>query len=328
LKRANGISERDESHLKRSGVGKKKKLIRDIRVHVTKLSPTDFLLKKAVGAVKQRVRRRKAINRTGFPIKKKKKKLCVSGDVKLLKCPDSAPVPTHLSTPVINVDVKKSLADSSTTKTPSQNSGGKEILNRAEAKRPHGFCRKDRSSRISELRPKDREVEKEDRLRGELEKKPAETVSRESRQTVNGKRDAIKLPNDISLKEKKELVEAKSGEDKDGIPSKSEDSMEVRGGEAQCSQTKESQTISKQNKGSVVDCSQDCSKLTESCSLPVPSTDVGLPVASVQASDAGDKDSKARNKRKRDTSKDDCPLPLGSKRMKKFRDEDMDLDDR
>ncbi|KDR13022.1 hypothetical protein L798_13230, partial [Zootermopsis nevadensis] len=169
---AAGVMERDDSYLRRSGIGKKKKLIRDIRVHVTKLSPTDFLLKKAVGTVKQRVRRRKAINRTGFPIKKKKKKLCIkNGDVKPLKCPNSAPVPTHLCTPVINVDVKKSLADDSTAKTPSQNSGGKEILNRAETKQPHGFCRKDRNNRISESRPKDREVEKEDRLRGELEKK-------------------------------------------------------------------------------------------------------------------------------------------------------------
>lgn len=330
LKRANGASERDESHLRRSGVGKKKKLIRDIRVHVTKLSPTDFLLKKAVGTVKQRVRRRKAINRTGFPIKKKKKKLCISnGDMKPLKCPNSAPVPTHLSTPVINIDVKKSLADDSTTKTPSQSSGGKEILNRAETKRPHGFCRKDRSNRISESRPKDREVEKEDRLRGELEKKPAETVSREPRQTVNGKRDAIKLPNeDISLKEKREPVESKSGEDNDGNPSKTEDSVGVVGGDAQCSQAKESHASSKQNKGSVVDYSQDYSKLMESCSLTVPGTDLGLPVASVQACDTGDKDSKARNKRKRDSSKDDYPLPLGSKRMKKCRDEYMDQDDR
>jgi len=186
LKRVNGTSERDESHLKRGGVGKKKKLIRDIRVHVTKLSPTDFLLKKAVGAVKQRVRRRKAINRTGFPIKKKKKKQCIIGDAKLLKCPNSAPIPSPLSTPVINLDVKKSLANDSTTKTPAQNSGGKEILNRAETKRPHSVYRKDRSNRISEARPKDREVEKEDRVKGELEKKTTEAVSREQRQTVNG----------------------------------------------------------------------------------------------------------------------------------------------
>lgn len=329
LKRANGASERDESYLRRSGIGKKKKLIRDIRVHVTKLSPTDFLLKKAVGTVKQRVRRRKAINRTGFPIKKKKKKLCIkNGDVKPLKCPNSAPVPTHLCTPVINVDVKKSLADDSTAKTPSQNSGGKEILNRAETKQPHGFCRKDRNNRISESRPKDREVEKEDRLRGELEKKSAETVSREPRQTVNGKRDAMKLSNeDISLNEK-EPVGSKSGEDDDGNPSKTEDIVEVVVEDALCSQAKESQASLKQSKGSVVDCGQECSKFSESCSLTVPGTDLGVPVASVQASDAGDKDFKVRNKRKRDTSKDDCPLPLGSKRMKKCRDEEMDQDDR
>lgn len=330
LKRANGASERDESHLRRSGVGKKKKLIRDIRVHVTKLSPTDFLLKKAVGTVKQRVRRRKAINRTGFPIKKKKKKLCINnGDAKSLKCPKSAPVPTHLSTPVINVDVKKSLSNDSTNKTISQNSGGKEILNRAESKRPHGFCRKDRSNRISESRPKDREVEKEDRLRGELEKKPAEAVNREPRQTVNGKRDAIRLPNeDFSLKETKEPVDSKSGEDIFGNPSKTDDSVEVVGGDAQCLQAKESHASLKQNKGSVVDCGQDYSKLAESCSLTIPGTDLGLPVASIQACDIGEKDPKVRNKRKRDSSKDDYPLPLGLKRMKKCRDEDMDQDDR
>ncbi|GLG95421.1 Histone-lysine N-methyltransferase ash1 [Gryllus bimaculatus] len=71
-KRSNGSVERGDFSLKRS-VNKKKKLIRDVRVHVTKLTPMD-LLKKAVGAVKERARRKKSINRTGFPIKKKKKK--------------------------------------------------------------------------------------------------------------------------------------------------------------------------------------------------------------------------------------------------------------
>lgn len=325
LKRANGTSERDESHLKRGGIGKKKKLIRDIRVHVTKLSPTDFLLKKAVGTVKQRVRRRKAINRTGFPVKKKKKKQCVSGDAKPLKCPNSAPVPTPLSAPVINIDIKKSPAYNSTTKTLPQSIGGKEILNRAETKRTHGLCKKDRSSRISESCPKDRKVEKEDGVKGELEKKPLETV----RKTVNGKRDALHLPHeDISLKEKKEHSETKSGEDGDTTPNKLEDTMEVVGGDAQCSETKESQLSLKQNKGSVVDSGHNCSKLTELCSLTVPEADPGLPVASGHTLDAGDKDCKVRNKRKRDSSKDDCPLPLGSKRMRRYRDDDMDQDDR
>lgn len=53
---------------------KKRKVIRDIRVHVTKLSPSDLILKKVMDTVKTKVRRRKAINRTGFPVKKKKKK--------------------------------------------------------------------------------------------------------------------------------------------------------------------------------------------------------------------------------------------------------------
>lgn len=53
---------------------KKRKVIRDIRVHVTKLSPSDLVLKKVMGAVKSKIRRRNRINRTGFPIKKKKKK--------------------------------------------------------------------------------------------------------------------------------------------------------------------------------------------------------------------------------------------------------------
>ena len=323
LKRANRTSEKDESHLRRSGMGRKKKLIREIRVHVTKLSPSDFLLKKAVGVVKQRVRRRKAINRTGFPIKKKKKKQCVNGDMKLLKCPNSVPIPTPLSMPVISIDVKKSHADNSTTKTPAQNSVGKEILNCADTKRPHNLSRKDRSNRIPESNPKDRGVEKENKVKGELEKKQLDTV----RQTVNGRRDAVKLPLEgISLKEKKEQLET-SREEKNVISNKV-DNIQVMMDDAQCSETKESQLSLKQSKGSVVDSGLDHLKVTDSCSLVSPGADPGLPVASVQASDTGDKDSRARNKRKRDSSKDECPLPLGSKRMKKCRDEDMDQDDR
>lgn len=53
---------------------KKRKVIRDIRVHVTKLSPSDLVLKKVMGVVKSKIRRRNRINRTGFPVKKKKKK--------------------------------------------------------------------------------------------------------------------------------------------------------------------------------------------------------------------------------------------------------------
>lgn len=51
----------------------KRKSIRDVRVHVTKLSENDIMLKKAVAAVKKKVKRRKTINRTGFPVKRKKK---------------------------------------------------------------------------------------------------------------------------------------------------------------------------------------------------------------------------------------------------------------
>lgn len=323
LKRANRTSEKDESNLRRGVVGRKKKLIREIRVHVTKLSPSDFLLKKAVGVVKQRVRRRKAINRTGFPIKKKKKKQCASGDTKLLKCLNSVPIPTPLSTPVISIDVKKSLADSSTAKTPAQNSVSKEILNCADTKRPHNLSRKDRSSRISESNPKDRGVEKESKVKGEPEKKQIETV----RQTVNGKRDAVKLPlESIYVKEKKEHLDTPR-EEKDSNSNKAS-SIQVVMEDAQCSETKESQVSSKQSKGSVVDSGIDQLKPTDSCSLMSPAAEPGLTVASGQAFDTGDKDSRARNKRKRDGSKDDCPLPLGSKRMKKCRDEDMDQDDR
>ncbi|XP_039291207.1 LOW QUALITY PROTEIN: uncharacterized protein LOC111050219 [Nilaparvata lugens] len=58
---------------------KKRKLIRDVRVHVTKLLPSDLVVTTCkpvvdVPAAKPKVKRRKAINRTGFPVKKKKKK--------------------------------------------------------------------------------------------------------------------------------------------------------------------------------------------------------------------------------------------------------------
>lgn len=53
--------------------GKKRKVIKEIRVHVTKLSPSD-ILKKAANSSTHKIRRRKTINRTGFPVKKKKKK--------------------------------------------------------------------------------------------------------------------------------------------------------------------------------------------------------------------------------------------------------------
>lgn len=53
---------------------KKRKVIRDIRVQITKLSPSDLVLKKVMGVVKTKIRKRGRINRTGFPVKKKKKK--------------------------------------------------------------------------------------------------------------------------------------------------------------------------------------------------------------------------------------------------------------
>ncbi|XP_069704596.1 uncharacterized protein ash1 isoform X2 [Periplaneta americana] len=332
LKRANGLPEKDEPHLRRSGVGKKKKLIRDVRVHVTKLSPTDFLLKKAVGAVKQRVRRRKAINRTGFPIKKKKKKHSVSGDLKPTTCPDSALVPIPLSAPVINVDIKKRNAEDNTSKTLGQNSNLKNFLNRSEIRRRHALNRKDRNYRISEPRPKEKEKDDKTkhgcRVKVELEKKTLETVNREPRQTVNGKRDTVRISNshvdEICLKEKKETSVTKL-DFKDTSLSESEDSMEVGGGEIHCSETKESQAISKQNKESVLENGLDNSKL-ESSSLSC-IVESGLTVANDQVSETGDKDLKIRNKRKRDSSKEDCPLPLSGKRLKKFRDEDLDQDD-
>ncbi|XP_046400924.1 uncharacterized protein LOC124167161 isoform X2 [Ischnura elegans] len=55
------------------GKRKKRKIIRDVRVHVTKLTASD-IMKKVVSVVKKRVRRKKSINRTGFPVKRKKKR--------------------------------------------------------------------------------------------------------------------------------------------------------------------------------------------------------------------------------------------------------------
>jgi hypothetical protein len=226
---------------------------------------------------------------------------------------------------VINIDIKKSVANNSTSKPLPPSFGGKEILNHAETKRIHGSCKKDRGNRISESCPKDRKAEKEDGVKGELEKKPLETP----RKTVNGKRDVLHLHHeDISLKEKREHIETRSGENGDRSPKEPEDNMEVVGGSAQCSETKESQLSSKQNKGSELDSGHNCSKLTELCSLTPPEAGPGLPIASSHAPDAGDKDCKVRNKRKRDSSKEDCPLPLGSKRMRRCRDDDMDQDDR
>lgn len=84
---------------------KKKKLIRDLRIHVTKLSPNDLQAGKSNSincpnpqdpikpidtneshslpnpvVIKQKPRRRKTINRTGFPVKKKKKKKIVPSE--------------------------------------------------------------------------------------------------------------------------------------------------------------------------------------------------------------------------------------------------------
>nr|CAD7255866.1 unnamed protein product [Timema shepardi] len=118
LKRSSAApeTEKDEVCEKRTII-KKKKLIREVRVHVTKLSAAD-LLKKAVGAVKNRVKRRKAINRTGFPVKKKKKKKiptsggeCKDSEVFLNK-PSNAGLVILPSIPVINVELKVPESDS------------------------------------------------------------------------------------------------------------------------------------------------------------------------------------------------------------------------
>lgn len=56
---------------------KKRRVICDVRVHVTKLSQTDFVLQNVMtnmGKHRLKVKRKKSINRTGFPVKKKKKK--------------------------------------------------------------------------------------------------------------------------------------------------------------------------------------------------------------------------------------------------------------
>lgn len=67
-KRLNDSSSGDEEKKK------KRKVIRDIRVQITKLSPSDLVLQKVMGVVKAKIRKRGRINRTGFPVKKKKKK--------------------------------------------------------------------------------------------------------------------------------------------------------------------------------------------------------------------------------------------------------------
>ncbi|KAF4531360.1 hypothetical protein B566_EDAN018103, partial [Ephemera danica] len=51
----------------------KKKGVKDVRIQVTKLNDSDLLLKKVVASVKKKAKRRKTINRTGFPVKRKKK---------------------------------------------------------------------------------------------------------------------------------------------------------------------------------------------------------------------------------------------------------------
>ncbi|XP_063215904.1 uncharacterized protein LOC134527289 isoform X2 [Bacillus rossius redtenbacheri] len=73
LKRLNLRSVVEKKSACRHTMLKKRKGMREVRVHVTKLTAAD-LLKKAAGAAKKRARRRKAINKTGFPVKKKKKK--------------------------------------------------------------------------------------------------------------------------------------------------------------------------------------------------------------------------------------------------------------
>ena len=314
LKRASAPGTRDDSLSKR-GVGKKKKLIRDVRVHVTKLSPTDFLLKKHVGAGKQRVRRRKAINRTGFPIKKRKKKqLCMNNSL----------VPTPLSAPVINVDVKKTVVVDSISKTATPDNGVKEILNNSETKWRPGLVKKEKNSRISEARLRDRDEKGkvEVKVNEELEKKPVETVNREQRQTVNGKRDAIRLE-DIPLKERREMTEAKLADEK---ANSKDDCMKLVGKEVTCSETKELQASSKL-KAEII---RDRCKTTESASLP---NLVSEAVSCTKTLDMAEKEAKMRRRkrdRERDSSRDDSgtPLSLSAKRLKKCREEDVDHDDR
>ncbi|XP_073978076.1 histone-lysine N-methyltransferase ash1 isoform X3 [Rhodnius prolixus] len=73
---------------------KKRKVICDVRVHVTKLSPSDILLQKMMGSMaanKLKVKRKK-INRTGFPIKKKKKKKMFDSILVQENNPSSPPI--------------------------------------------------------------------------------------------------------------------------------------------------------------------------------------------------------------------------------------------
>jgi hypothetical protein len=93
---------------------KKRKVLCDLRVHVTKLSPTDEILKKVMNSMKLKVRRRKTINRTGFPVKKKKKKKPPALTEPSLMLVDSDPSPP----PILEDQTKLPVITSTDESTP------------------------------------------------------------------------------------------------------------------------------------------------------------------------------------------------------------------
>ncbi|CAH1407080.1 unnamed protein product [Nezara viridula] len=92
---------------------KKRRVICDVRVHVTKLSQSDFPLQDVLttmGKHRLKMKRKKSINRTGFPVKKKKKKKL------LLEHPGEQRVSS--SPPVLEDQTKLSIVTSVNDSTP------------------------------------------------------------------------------------------------------------------------------------------------------------------------------------------------------------------
>lgn len=88
-------------------IPKKRRVICDVRVQVTKLTKADFILKDVVDMGKHRikVKRKKPINRTGFPVKKKKKKKLVLDHISL--------EPVSVSPPILEDQTKISVTTAS-----------------------------------------------------------------------------------------------------------------------------------------------------------------------------------------------------------------------
>lgn len=120
VKDLEGISvEVEPLHIKRNldeddiNKPKKRRVICDVRVHVTKLSQSDFPLQNVLstmGKHRLKMKRKKSINRTGFPVKKKKKKKL------LLEHPGEQRISS--SPPVLEDQTKLSIVTSVNESTP------------------------------------------------------------------------------------------------------------------------------------------------------------------------------------------------------------------